>query len=260
MVRTLTAGRPHGNFDAMTSSSASRKSSRDSRPTRGARRGSAKANSDHGSTHAAATGHPQRRRRSDDPGRQRDPARTRQLILDAAIEEFGRSGFDGARVVRIAERAGVAHQLITYHFGGKRGLFDALSDEWVSASRTLVEGEGSLIDALSSVVVYANEHPEWERALIRDGRGQDHGHLVERLKPFLANALERQDRGEIASDLDAGIVTLVFFAANLAPTALPHLTRAFSKVDPDDPKFVEYYTEQLSRIVKHLGTPAIASH
>lgn len=156
--------------------------------------------------------------------------------------------------MRIAERAGVAHQLITYHFGGKKGLFDALNDEWVSTSRTLVENDTSIIDAISSLVHYANERPEWERALIRDQlHSEDHGDLVERLAPFLAQAGERQKRGEIAPDLDPGIVTLVLFAANLAPASLPHMVRAFSKVDPADPKFVDYYSEQLGRIMKHLG-------
>jgi TetR/AcrR family transcriptional regulator len=203
----------------------------------------------------------QRRRRSPDPGRQRDPVRTRQLILDAASQEFGRFGYDGARVVRIAERAGVAHQLITYHFGGKKGLFEALSDQWVSTSRSLVEGDAPTSDALQSIVHQASEEAAWARALIREGQqDQDHGELVERLAPLLANARARQQRGDIATDLDAGIVVLVFFAATLAPTSIPHITRAFSQVDPSDPKFVDYYAEQLGLIIKQLGaspTPVV---
>lgn len=195
----------------------------------------------------------QRRRRSDDPGHRRDPARTRQLILDSASEEFGRFGYDGARVMRIAERAGVAHQLITYHFGGKKGLFDALSDRWITTSRSLIEGDASLVEVIPTLLRHASEDPTWERALIREGQGRDHADLVERLAPLLANTRQRQERGEIAPDLDPGIVALLFFAANLAPTALPHITRAFSKVDPSDPAFVDYYAEQLSRILKYLG-------
>jgi hypothetical protein len=56
----------------------------------------------HETSTATDTSSPQRRRRSDDPGQQRNPARTRQLILAAASEEFGRFGYDGARVMRIA--------------------------------------------------------------------------------------------------------------------------------------------------------------
>ncbi|OBJ10562.1 TetR/AcrR family transcriptional regulator [Mycobacterium sp. 1465703.0] len=207
-----------------------------------------------------ATANPQRRRRSNDPGQQRDPARTRQLILDAANDEFGRFGYDGARVMRIAERAGVAHQLITYHFGGKKGLFDALSDRWVSTSRSQLEGDAPLTDVLTSFIHLAREDPSWISTLIREGlAGVDHGHLVERLAPFLDDSRRRQERGEIAPDLDPGIVTLMLIAANLAPTTLPHITRALCQIEPDDPKFVDYYAQQLSLVAKYLAAPLTAS-
>ena len=60
----------------------------------------------------------------------------------------------------------------------------------------------------------------------------------------------------IHPDLDPGIVTLVLFAANMAPIAIPHFTRALSRVDPSDPEFVDFYAEQLGRILGHLGGPA----
>lgn len=69
-----------------------------------------------------------------DQDRQRDPAATRRVILAAADAEFGAHGFDGVRGVRIAEAAGVSHQLITYHFGGKRGLYEALSERRLEES------------------------------------------------------------------------------------------------------------------------------
>lgn len=206
------------------------------------------------STEHVAHRPPQRRRRSADPGQRRDPARTRQLILDAASEEFGRFGYGGARVMRIAERAGVAHQLITYHFGGKRGLFDALSDQWIAVTNKMTAKDESLVEVLSKLVYQAAEMQSFGRVLVREGQQeQDHAALVERMAPMLAEARMRQDRGEIHSRLDAGIVVLVLFAANLAPVALPHVTRALSSVDPADPKFIDYYAEQLSLVMSHLG-------
>lgn len=159
--------------------------------------------------------------------------------------------------MRIAERAGVAHQLITYHFGGKQGLFDALSENWITTSANAAAITDSFTEALSKLVHQANESPDWGRALIREGQhDRDHADLAERLAPLLANARERQARGEIHPDLDPGIVTLVLFAANMAPIAIPHFTRALSRVDPSDPEFVDFYAEQLGRILGHLGGPA----
>lgn len=48
---------------------------------------------------------------------------TRQRLLDAAIEEFARSGFDGATVRDICRRADASVNAINYHFGDKQQLY-----------------------------------------------------------------------------------------------------------------------------------------
>ncbi len=48
---------------------------------------------------------------------------TRQALLQAAIEIFGRDGFHAASTRAIASEAGANQALIGYHFGGKRGLY-----------------------------------------------------------------------------------------------------------------------------------------
>ena len=68
-------------------------------------------------------------RRSPKPEeRQRDPERTRRLILEAAGAEFAAKGYAGARIAAIAARAGVNQQLISYYFDGKEGLYRAMSE------------------------------------------------------------------------------------------------------------------------------------
>ncbi|SLN27878.1 TetR/AcrR family transcriptional regulator [Oceanibacterium hippocampi] len=56
----------------------------------------------------------------------RDPERTRELILNAAIGEFSAKGLGGARVDEIAERSGVNKRMIYHYFGNKDGLFLAV--------------------------------------------------------------------------------------------------------------------------------------
>ena len=53
----------------------------------------------------------------------RDPERTRQRILEAATEEFARFGLGGARVDRIAARAGANKRMLYYYFRDKDNLF-----------------------------------------------------------------------------------------------------------------------------------------
>jgi len=54
--------------------------------------------------------------------------KTRNLILDAALTEFARRGFDAASIRSIAERTGLQHPLITYHFRTKLILWRAVAE------------------------------------------------------------------------------------------------------------------------------------
>ncbi len=58
--------------------------------------------------------------------RPRDADRSQKEILDAALAEFAEHGLGGARMDRIAERAGVNKRLIYYYFENKESLFLAV--------------------------------------------------------------------------------------------------------------------------------------
>ena len=60
----------------------------------------------------------------DAPGSGRGVA-TRESLVTAAIEVFGRDGFGAASTRAIGQAAGVNQALIGYHFGGKPGLYQA---------------------------------------------------------------------------------------------------------------------------------------
>jgi len=49
-------------------------------------------------------------------------------LIEAAIDQFGQHGFDGASTRDIAAASGTAMSSITYHFGGKDGLYLACAD------------------------------------------------------------------------------------------------------------------------------------
>lgn len=53
---------------------------------------------------------------------------TQHKLLDAAITAFSENGFKGTSTREIAERAGVHHPLITYHFKNKDQLWRAAAD------------------------------------------------------------------------------------------------------------------------------------
>src|SRR6195256_7052352 len=53
---------------------------------------------------------------------------TRAAILNAAIAEFAERGFEGASIRAIADRVGLQHPLITYHYRSKDTLWRAAAE------------------------------------------------------------------------------------------------------------------------------------
>ena len=99
----------------------------------------------------------------------RNPERTRESILASATEEFARHGLGGARVDRIAERAGANKRMLYYYFGSKENLFlAALEASYASireAERALalehLEPRAALARLVEFTWSYYLEHPEF---------------------------------------------------------------------------------------------------
>ena len=180
--------------------------------------------------------------------------------MDAANEEFGRYGFDGARVMRIAAAAGVNHQLITYHFGGKQGLYDALTERWLAKSTTMISSAEPFAEIIREYVRWAPEDKRpWARTLVRaelDGKPPPQDERASRLLDLVDETRKRQARGEIRDDLDVGALTLAFFAATIAPELFPQLAAAFTGADPASPEFIDHYADQLARVIYAIAEPA----
>jgi TetR/AcrR family transcriptional regulator len=77
------------------------------------------------------------RRRASAPVRRtarekRDPGATPRALLEAAAALFAEHGFEGVSVEDVADRAHVNKALVSYHFGGKRGLYVAVLESGFS--------------------------------------------------------------------------------------------------------------------------------
>lgn len=51
---------------------------------------------------------------------------TEEVILKAAEDEFMERGYDGAKMLSIARRAGVAHSMLHYYYRSKQNLFQTV--------------------------------------------------------------------------------------------------------------------------------------
>ena len=195
--------------------------------------------------------------------RKRDPERTRERILEAALVEFGEHGYAGSRISAIASRAGVNQQLISYYFDGKEGLYRELSARWQAMSTALNQPDMPIYEVVGNFLQASVDHRQWARLLAWQGlSGNDSDDDAETDAYFHAvveDLRRRQLNGELAEDLDPGYVLLMLFAAAFAPTAIPQIVRRITGKPADSPEFLSAYAEQLRRIVAHLAGNSTAN-
>ncbi len=99
----------------------------------------------------------------------RDPEATRAGILHAAIQEFSREGYGGARVEKITRRANSNERSLYYHYGSKEGLYVAalehLYEKQMLAEQALDLGKLDPRAALKTLISftwrYYQDNPEW---------------------------------------------------------------------------------------------------
>ncbi len=98
---------------------------------------------------------------------------TRAKILQCALEEFSRYGYDGTNIRGVAERAGQNHGLIKYYFGNKENLWKAAVGfmfQRQNAEVIFEPGEDlseSLRNYIRSYTRYCARHPEHARIMIQ---------------------------------------------------------------------------------------------
>ena len=198
------------------------------------------------------------RRSPADGERQRDAERSRQALLDAALDEFAEHGYAGARVADIARRAGVNKQLINYYFGSKEGLYLAVQQAWLDREADFAAPDLPLADLVVRYLADAVRDPRALRLLLWRGLADDGAPGGRRSRqPDLDQVRARQAAGEVADGLDPAAVLLAGMGMIAAPLAMPQVARELFGVDPASEEFLTRYGEQIRRIVARLaGKPA----
>jgi TetR/AcrR family transcriptional regulator len=193
--------------------------------------------------------------------RQRDAERTRQALLDAALDEFSERGYAGARVADIAQRAGVNKQLINYYFGSKEGLYLAVQQTWLDREETFAPPSLPLADLVVRYLEDAVRDPRSLRLLLWRGLADDSAPGGDRSrKGDVDQVSRRQAAGEVAADLDPAAVLLAGMGMIAAPLAMPQVARELFGLDPSSEEFLTRYAEQVRRIVRHLAGPPTPGH
>lgn len=103
----------------------------------------------------------------------RRPDLSRSRILDAAVAEFSKKGFAGARVDEIAAQAQIGKRMIYQYFGNKEQLFQAViekvyTDIWEAEASLELQNlppREALIALVTFVWRYYIAHPEFTKLL-----------------------------------------------------------------------------------------------
>jgi TetR/AcrR family transcriptional regulator len=134
---------------------------------------------------------------------------TREKILSAALIEFAQHGLAGARVDRIANRAGVNKAMIYYHFSSKAALHKEIVDEYflqiLPRVRQAFSGSTKLEDALINfVAVYAqafSTSPEFRLIFLRELANAESEMIGRIAETIVSSGLPKQ----IVSSFEKGI-------------------------------------------------------
>ncbi|GAA1826777.1 TetR family transcriptional regulator [Pseudonocardia ailaonensis] len=158
-----------------------------------------------------------------------DTARTKQLLLDAAVVEYSRHGPLGARVDRVAAAAGVNKERIYQYFGSKQKLFAAVLEQEMTRLAAAVpltdEQAADLGEFAGRVFEYHRTYPHYLRLLLWEGLDPD---PLQADRASVAAAEERsghyaQDVGAVARAQAAGVLR-----ADVAPAHLLYVARALA--------------------------------
>jgi TetR/AcrR family transcriptional regulator len=189
----------------------------------------------------------------------RDPKRSRERILAAALREFSAKGFAGARVDGIARRARINKRMLYHYFGDKGDLFREI------LTRKLRERTSSVAaapdDAAGSLAfwfdIVCRDH-DWVRLMQWEALEVGAGPVIredERRRAFergLRKLRRQRAKGLIAGDLDPRQMLLSMMALTTFPVAFPQLTRLVTGRAPSDPTFQRQRATFLRRLAESL--------
>jgi TetR/AcrR family transcriptional regulator len=218
-----------------------------------------------------ATGRRERPRRR---AEQQRSIETRASILNAAIAEFAERGFEGASIRAIADRLGLQHPLITYHYRSKDILWRAAAEHAFAQIRTEWDISAREESGLSPLARLRQEYttlfrftvafPEFHRfmrqeTLTDNPRLKWVGEAV--LAPLLGRLLpqiiEAQKQG-LLPVVDPILFHYMMVSLTAALSAFGPEMQVTSALSSEDPKVVEAYWRLVDKMVFGMDSKHVA--
>jgi AcrR family transcriptional regulator len=190
--------------------------------------------------------------------RPRNADATKELLLQAAVDEFAEHGLSGARIDRIAEKAGANKRLLYVYFGNKEELFDAVVERHVNQLNEEVPFDGADLPAHAAAVFdFMVEHPHVLRLVTwRDFERETPTAVEEEVYARkLASIRAAQRAGKTYGGIPA--VDLLAMVQRLATSWLGASVgvKAASGKDPMSPRRLKQHRAAMIDAVERLTAP-----
>lgn len=198
-----------------------------------------------------------RRERPRKRAEQQRSIETRASILNAAIAEFAERGFEGASIRAIADRLGLQHPLITYHYRSKDILWRAAAEhafaqirnEWdISASEASnLSPMARLRQEYTALFQYTVAFPEFHRFMRQETLTNNprlkwvaEAVLAPLLERLLPQIIEAQKQGLLPT-VDPILFHYMMVSLTAALSEFGPEMQVTSGRSSEDPKVVDAY-------------------
>jgi TetR/AcrR family transcriptional regulator len=189
-------------------------------------------------------------------------------ILEAARGEFALHGYS-ARLQDIAERAGLTHPTLLYHFKSKERLYAAVIEQamldWAAVTSRAVSAAPVGFDRVAALVdagleFFATHHDFvviWRREAI-EGGGRLEDAMAEHMRPFLDRAVaflaHEVDAGRLREHDPIELMQLVYGAVSTYFSDAGFRAR-LSGVDPLTPAAIGRFRSALTAMLRDALAP-----
>ena len=192
----------------------------------------------------------------------RDPQRSQERILAAALKEFADRGFAGARVNVIARRAAINKRMLYHYFGSKEGLFRAVLRRKMAERQAWREATPEE-PALSLPLWFdrACRDINWVRLLQWEALQTGTNRVIDETKRRTAaeaaiqRIRRRQVNGHLRRELDPRHLFLAMMGLTTYPIAFPQVARLVTGRNVTDPVFQKERRAFLGKLAAAL-TPS----
>jgi len=185
----------------------------------------------------------------------RNPERTRERILSAALKEFAANGFAGARVDAIARRAAINKRMLYHYFGNKEHLFREVLRRKITERQAWAEGlSGDPVESLPFWFNLSCKDADWVRLLEWEALQDADNKLIDgssrRVLAIrsLKRICQQQAFGYLSGEFEPCHLLLAMRSLTMFPLAFPQLTRLITGRPVSDPQFQKRYAGFLRKL------------